>query len=157
MKNYDAISKNLQTSIDAQKKIYDEYFAKIEQRKIDSVQYAERIAQQQKMMDSRLLKIAKSLHVLDEAQQELAFIINTHMSKQKNTSRYLEYVKSYDRKANLKLLKQKLNIDFQTEVKPKEEASKLTNQETGEEPPKQEQFSFKAFKEILRGVLKEGT
>lgn len=92
-----------------------------------------------------------------EAQEELAFIYEAHKNKNQSNSRFLEYVKNYETKANLTALRKKLNIDYSIETRPREDLKRPQNQENTEEGQKSDPFSFKAFKEILKGVLKENS
>lgn len=153
--------KNLETNIANQKKIYDEFCSKIEYKKTESAQFIEKLKQQQKVLDSKYVRIGKNLKGLVDIQEELAFFYEAHATKTGTNTRFLEYVKNFETKASLSALKQKLNIDSTVEIKHREEKNKAANDDPENQGEgggsKTEPFSFKQFKDILKGVLKENT
>lgn len=152
------ISNNLATledSINTQRVIYEEYRQKVEHKKLESIQFAEKIKQQQKTLDKKIIKIEKNLKTLFEAQEELALLYNAHKSKIQNSGRFLDYVKNFETKASLKILREKLDIDRPAKpVSFSKKDSNQLNQVVGD-GSNGEEVSFKIFKDILRGVLRE--
>jgi predicted RNase H-like nuclease (RuvC/YqgF family) len=148
--------KSLEETIQNQRIIYDEYKQKVDHKKLESVQFAEKIKQQQRILDKKIVAIEKNLGTLFEAQEELALLYNAHKSKMHHSGRFLEYVKNFETKASLNALREKLDIDRPSKpVISKSNSTINQNQANGENHPGGEEMSFKLFKDILRGVLRE--
>lgn len=152
----------LESNIEYQKKIKVEYKDKLEKTKTSYDGFIEKIIHQQKLMDKRLVKIDKNLKGLLEAQEELAFLYHAHKSRtSNNTGKFLEYVRNFETKASLKVLRERLGIDrpskLTTQAKQVQEI-KPSNKDDKDKPPENQggdEVTFQIFKDILRGVLRE--
>lgn len=147
----------LEANISNQKKIFQEYKDKIQVKKGESIQFVERIIQQQKLLDQKLKKLARKIEILFEAQEELAFIYETHGKKLQGTTRFLEYIKTYETKASLKALRERLNIDLPATNRPKPDPAKNLASDSAGENSKLEPLTFNGFKDILKAVLRESS
>ena len=98
----ESILKNLEANIENQRRIHQDYHEKIITKKIESAQFIEKLKQQQKVLDTKLIRIGKNLGILFEAQEELAFIYDAQKVSSKATRDFLTLSKTIRPKHRLR-------------------------------------------------------
>jgi len=150
--------KNIEAAIALQEKIFAEYNERITTKKNEFDRFRTKIETHQSKFIKRLEEIDKELAILRSLQEEIAFMYNARAHKFQKNTEFLNYVSKNFGKASVEDMKKQLHLSKMTkaeeeEFKAKEEKEKNEAQGTINDL---EPVNLKAFKDIMRTVLKEG-
>ena len=145
--------KLLEQNVANQEAIYNDYNDKTKIKKSEYSQFMEKLEVQENLHQKKIGQLSKELETLHEVQEELSFLFNVSSKKMTSNSQFLDFVKGFEGTNTVKYLRERLNLDS-SKNRPKPQVVKK-EQNVLESNQEGETLNLKAFKDIIRGVLKK--